>query len=298
MKITVIGESNIDIAVQKKDADGGKGCQPADIRFYHGGVARNIAHNLCLLGHDVCLMSVFGGDELASRLMDDCQAIGMDLSLSTVFAEEKSPIFLCINDLSGEQRTAFSDVKLNSRMDLPWLKARMDEINRSDMVVANTMLTSEALTYLIDNCEVPLYIDTVSAGRALRLVEAMKTTRKQGFKALKCNRTETEALTHTSDPVEAAKILNSKGISEVYITLGADGAIYGSANEVRHFPALPTDIVNVTGAGDAFLAGIVHANAIGQSGNSALTFALKSACHNIKSEAPVNPMLRLEVFND
>ena len=287
MKNTIIGESNIDIAVVPHGAFSATGCTPGSIAFHHGGVARNIAHNLCLLGHQVRLMSVFGGDDFAERLISDCEQIGMDLSLSTVFTEEKSPIFLCINDLDSEQRTAFSDVKLNSRMDLPWLKARMDEINRSDLVVANTMLTSEALAYLIDNCEVPLYIDTVSAGRALRLVEAMKTTRKHGFKALKCNRTETEALTHTSDPVEAAKILNAKGISEVYITLGSDGAIYGSANEVRHFPALPTNIVNVTGAGDAFLAGIVHANAIGQSDDDAVNVALAMAKANCETEAPV-----------
>ena len=260
-------------------------------------MARNIAHNLCLLGHDVRLMTVFGGDDFASDLIADCKEIGMDVSLSSRFGDERSPIFLCVNDDIGDIRSAFSDTEVNNRMDLPWVEGRMDEINRSDLVVANTMLTAEAIAYLIDNCTIPLYLDSVSAGRALRLVEAMKTARKQGFKALKCNRTETVALTGASDPAEAAKILNAKGISEVYVTLGADGVVFGSADDVRHFPALTASVVNATGAGDAFLAGVVHANAVGRFGKDAIVSGLKTANHNIRSEAPVNPMLRNSVFD-
>ena len=59
MKITVIGESNIDIAVSSLAEPNSKGCTPGAIAFHHGGVARNIAHNLCLLGHEVRLVSVF-----------------------------------------------------------------------------------------------------------------------------------------------------------------------------------------------------------------------------------------------
>ena len=79
MKITVIGEANIDIFVQPHYDDTAnvppKTCTPGHIRFHHGGVARNIAHNLCLLGHDVQLMTVFGDDEFAKRLIEDCKTL-------------------------------------------------------------------------------------------------------------------------------------------------------------------------------------------------------------------------------
>ena len=58
MKITVIGESNVDIAVLSLAESNTKGCTPGAIAFHHGGVASNIAHNLCLLGHEVRLVSV------------------------------------------------------------------------------------------------------------------------------------------------------------------------------------------------------------------------------------------------
>lgn len=297
MKITILGESNIDIAVMPHGAFNAKGCTPSSIAFHHGGVARNIAHNLCLLGHEVRLMSIFGGDDFADRLISDCKRIGMDLSLSTQFKDAKSPIFLSINDKTGDMRMAYSDVEINNRMDLEWVRAKMNDINCSDIVVANTLLTVEALSYLIGHCEVPLYIDSVSAGRALRLVEAMKLSEKKGFQALKCNLSETVALTGETDPYIASKKLNDKGIKEVYITMGSEGAIYALEGKWQHFPALPVEVVNVTGSGDAFFAGVIHANATRHFGKEAVTYGLKVAQHNIKNEAPVNPTLRISVFD-
>lgn len=296
MKITVIGESNIDIAVKPHAEANAKGCVPGNIAFHHGGVARNIAHNLCLLGYDVKLVSVFGGDDFAERMVADCKQIGMDLSLSDQFEDAKSPIFLSFNDDMGNMVSAVSDVSLNDRMDLGWLKDKMVAINTSDIVVADTLLSTEALSYLIDHCEAPLYIDTVSPGKALRFAEAMRISKKQTVFALKCNMAEAEQITGESTAVEASKILNDNGVSNVYLTLGSSGVVCCSEGVVTTYPALPTAIVNVTGSGDAFFAGVIHAHANGHFGKDAVAFGLKAAQHNIKNEAPVNPTLRVDVF--
>lgn len=302
MSITVIGEANIDICVRPSrdtsnvSTTSSQGCTPSHITLYHGGVARNIAHNLCLLGHEVRLMTVFGGDDFATNLIADCKKIGMDLSLSTQFKEAKSPIFLSFNDEKGEMQSAHSDIELNNRMDLDWLKSKMDGVNRSEIVVANTLLSAEALAHLIDHCDVPLYIDAVSPKRALRIAEALELSEKKAIFALKCNHTEAQFLTNISDPFEAAKALNFMGIKEVYLTLGEDGAIFSSASETMHFPALPAEVVNVTGSGDAFLAGVVHANRTGVYEEDAVKIGLKMAQINTESEAMVNPTLRVSVL--
>ena len=298
MKITVIGESNIDIAVVPQGELHQEGCAPGSIAFHHGGVARNIAHNLCLLGHEVRLMTVFGGDDLASRMIEDCRRIGMDLSLSKQFKEAKSPVFLSFNDEKGEMQSAVSDVTLNDRMDLEWLKAQMAEINRSDLVVADTLMSAEALAYLIDHCQVPFFVDTVSPSKALRFNKAMRLSEKRSVYALKCNHAEAAAITGKNDLEESVKILSNKGIKNVYLSIGSSGVIFGKAGVSTHFPALPTPVVNVTGSGDAFLAGIVHAHALGHVGEDAITIGLKVAQHNIKNEAPVNPTLRDSILDD
>ena len=298
MKITFIGESNIDIAVVPQSEPMKNGCTPSQIRFHHGGVARNIAHNLCLLGHEVNLMTVFGGDDFAKSLIEDCKSIGMNLSLSSQYKDERSPIFLSFNDESGNMKSAASDIALNDRLDLDWLTSKMDLVNQSDLVVTDTLLSADALSYLMDHCEAPVYIDTVSPGKAKRLSEVLKKSKHASVFALKCNLAEAVALTGKNDAIEAIKGLNSKGINHVYLTLGSDGAIHCSENVVTAYPALPEKVVNVTGSGDAFFAGIIHANTVGVYGKEAVVFGLKAAQHNIKSEAPVNPTLRLSVFDD
>ena len=296
MSIIVIGESNIDIAVKPYGNTRQGGCTPADIRFHHGGVARNIAHNLALLGHEVQLVSVFGSDDFAEQMMVECEQAGIDLSLSTQYENMKSPIFLSLNDEVGNMQSAVSDIELNGFLDLDWLMKRIDAINRAELVVADTLLSVEALSFLIDHCLVPLYFDTVSPNRALMLSEAMKKSWKKSIFALKSNLAEARAMTGITQPEEAAKSLASSGIKEVYLTMGENGVAFCSQKEYHYFPALEAEAVNVTGSGDAFFAGIIHAHAIGISGMESVSYGLKAACHNVKSEAPVNPTLRLSVF--
>lgn len=296
MRITVIGESNIDIAVVPQSAPSQSGCTPAKISFHHGGVARNIAHNLSLLRNQVQLVSVFGDDDFAQGMMAECQHLGIDLSLSTQFKGEKSPIFLSFNDETGNMKSAVSDVSLNDRMDLDWLKGKMDGINRSDCVVADTLLSTEALTYLIDYCEVPLFIDTVSPKKALRFAEAMKLSEKHSLFALKCNFPEAVAITGNNNVFESAKALNANGINQAYITCGEKGVIHCTNGTTTSHPALPAQIVNVTGSGDAFFAGVIHAHSISLD-EKAVMFGLKAAQNNLMSEAPVNPMLKVDMFS-
>lgn len=297
MSITVIGESNIDIAVRRHDTETQGGCTPADIQLHHGGVARNIAHNLCLLGHEVRLMSVFGDDSFAKSMMTECEDIGIDLLLSTQYENAKSPIFLSFNNEVGSMVSALSDIELNNCMDLDWIRNKIDDINRADRVVADTLLSAEALTFLIDHCLVPLYIDTVSPKRAMILSDAIKRSWKKSFFALKCNLAEAQSMTGTSEPIEAAKLMIAKGIKEVYLTMGEEGVCYCSKKGYRHYPAIEAEAVNVTGSGDAFFAGIIHAHATGHLAEDSVPFGLKAACHNVKSESPVNPTLCVHLFD-
>lgn len=288
MRITVIGESNIDIAVKQHGDSLQGGCTPAEISFHHGGVARNIAHNLSLLGLNVSLVTVFGGDGFASQMMKECQHLGIDLSLSTRFQNEKSPVFLSFNDKTGNMLSAVSDITLNRRMDLEWLKDKMNEINRSDLVVADTLLTAEALCHLIDFCEVPLYIDTVSPKRALVLAEALDGSRKKSFHALKCNESEAQSMTGEKNVTDSAKILNDNGIKEVFVTSGENGVLYSTEGNSEWFASLPAHVVDVVGAGDAFLSGIVYANALGINGLPSVTLGLKAAKSALESPEPCN----------
>jgi fructokinase len=57
---------------------------------------------------------------------------------------------------------------------------------------------------------------------------------------------------------EAARMLVSRGIKLVFITLGSEGAVYANASGVGRAAAYKADVVDTTGAGDCFTAGVVY----------------------------------------
>jgi len=71
-------------------------------------------------------------------------------------------------------------------------------------------------------------------------------------------REEAKLLASAEAPEEAARTLRAMGPEHVVIRLGAEGALaVGPSDEVMHAPALPVDVVEPVGAGDAFNAGFL-----------------------------------------
>lgn len=61
-----------------------------------------------------------------------------------------------------------------------------------------------------------------------------------------------------ADQSAAARALVDTGLAEVVVvSLGADGALLVTAQDSRHFPAIPVRSISGVGAGDAMVAGIV-----------------------------------------
>ena len=85
-----------------------------------------------------------------------------------------------------------------------------------------------------------------------------------------------------------ALALNGMGISHVYLTLGADGVVHGDQGQAMRHAALPAQVVNASGSGDAFFAGIIHANAMGRTGSEAVAFGLEMAKMTLEMENVVN----------
>lgn len=75
------------------------------------------------------------------------------------------------------------------------------------------------------------------------------------------------------DARKASKILMDKGAQNVIITLGSKGAIVATPNEERLIPCLKVDVVDTTGAGDAYNGGLVTALAEGLDIFEAAAFA-------------------------
>ena len=156
-----------------------------------------------------------------------------------------------------------------------WLASKLSKVGDVDVYVADANITVEALAYLIDHVDKPLYLDAVSGAKAPKIKEAMSRSIKKHFFSLKCNQ------------LESVFLEDMERVDRRFVSLGANGLDVVEGNAKHHFEALPCCVVNATGAGDALMAGIIHAGPEA-SVEEAARIGLLCAKNNIESLDTVN----------
>ena len=253
----VIGAANIDIGGTPYKPLIPGDSNPGVIKMSYGGVARNIAHNLTLLGVDVELITAAGDDTLGMEMLKKCESIGLDTSLSVVVPGGSSSVYLYINDESGEMDLALSHVDIVKQITPEYLESVSDVINSAVAVVADCNLTQESLLKLKEICKVPLYVDTVSVSHADKIKGHL-----DGIDTLKPNLLEAEFLTDMIieseyDCLEAARALIDQGVRRVFISMGPHGMIAADKDHAIMADRYPVTVKCTTGAGDSAMAAIV-----------------------------------------
>ena len=279
MRICVIGGANADITATTFHPFKPKDSNPGTIRLIPGGVARNIAHNLALLGDEVVFLTLFGGDTFGYFTADSCRKVKIDITLSDAAPVGTRSCFLSINDSDGEMVGGVSDMAAADGITPEWLASKLPKIEHIDAYVADANIPVASLAYLIDHADAPLFVDAVSSAKAPRIKEAMRQSKKKKIHSLKCNQLENELLR------------DLKGVSRRYVSVGEQGVDVIEKGRLRHYPALPCQVVNTTGAGDALMAGIVHAGPDASVETAAKT-GLRCAMITCESPDTVNSQLQ------
>ena len=277
-RITVIGGANVDIGGRPAAALALRDSNPGTVSQRYGGVGRNIAHNLCLLGQEVHLITALGGDLYGDGLRESCRALGMDLSMSLVLPDRRSSTYLYVTDESGDMHVGISDMEITRCLTPEVLEPHREAINASDAVIVDANLEAETLCWIGENLSVPLYADPVSTAKAPRLKALLPRLR-----ALKPNGLEALALTGEHDSLSAIRALQEQGVQRVFLSLGAHGMIAAEGEELVKLPCVKMPVVNTTGAGDAALAALVWADLHGGdleccARTALLVGAITSAC--------------------
>ena len=82
------------------------------------------------------------------------------------------------------------------------------------------------------------------------------------------------------------------GVNQVYITLGSDGVYCSDGVCHERYKAIPTRVINTTGAGDAFIAGVAHAQMCQTPFPECAQTGLKAAHATLLSLQTVNPEIK------
>ena len=276
-RVAVVGAANVDITASPLQSYRPCESNPSRVDIGFGGVGRNIAHNLRLLGNEVRFVTVFGSDAIAQTLLNDCRRLGMTIDPVIKLDHARSNYFICINDEHGEMQAGAADMELMAALTPALLDGEMHFLNSSDAVVADCNASAEALLHLARHCTVPLYVDGTSMAKATRLRPILNANRTAPL-IIKVNRAEAQALTGIDGSVkDMARALATTGATRAYITMGADGVCCHDSHETFTLPPKPAHMVNATGAGDAFMAATVAAELNGLTMRQAADCGLEAA---------------------
>lgn len=284
--IAVVGGMNVDICGRPLRRPVLRDSNPGKVSVRPGGVGRNIAHNLRLLGLEVRLLSAVGEDDHGALLLQSCAAHGIDTSLCLRAQGESSSTYLYITDERGDMQLAVADMDVTARISPAVIAARLDALNAARAVVLDANLEEETLAYLASHVTAPLYADPVSTTKAARMRGILPKLR-----CLKPNELEAEALTGERDPEKAARALLDAGVERVFLSMGAEGMLAAEGEHMLSLPCEQARVHNTTGAGDAVTAALCWAGVHGLDLERSLRFALKAGAITTESLESNNPAL-------
>lgn len=283
--VVAIGAIHYDTIAHAREPIRPETSTPARLSARPGGVATNVARALVRLGVPVHLVGTVGDDGAAQMLA--AQLSGEGLRLETVarkgFATGQ---YLALHDPSGALTAACVDDRVLSEAPDDLFdaiiaglasKAQADTIWFVDANLTETMLMRVA------DLAGPgrLVANAVSDAKARRLLPVLGR-----LDCLMLNRGEAAALTglaRDAAPEALADALSGTGLKRYILTCGADDVLVLDEGCLHPFSPPRTDIVDVTGAGDALMAGTIAAMARGFGLTQAVPCGLAAAALTLAS---------------
>lgn len=295
--VYVIGAVNMDLSGTPASALRVGDSNPGRIKLSPGGVGRNIAENLRLLGRKVSLITMMGEDTYGDVIREHCLNAGIDMQYSFTDPLGRTSAYLCINEQNGDLNVAVSDMAICDELTPSKLEPLLPVLNHGSMVIADANLPEETLSWIAKNVTVPIAADPVSVSKAPRIIPLLSK-----LTLIKPNIQEAELLTGMTiqgdmNLSRAADALHRLGVMRVYISLGERGVW---ADDVREggmlLPCAPGTIVNTTGCGDAFVAAAADAYLNGLDTMEAARRALAASAICAEDSAAVSTRLSQETI--
>lgn len=233
-----------------------------------GGVGRNIAEHLRLLGQEVELVTALGTGEFADLLQSDCNKKQIGLTYA-VRVPVPCSTYLAIHDEEGDMVLALNDMEALNLLPEDALRNALTSLSASCQAgVVDANLPPRLMQVLAEHAAFPLVADPVSVEKCHKLLPILPR-----LAAIKPNIYEARALTGRQEAADCAAVLLERGVKRVFISLGKDGLFWADAQGSGCLPAPKIPPVDLTGAGDSLCAALTLALSRGLSTLDSAIFA-------------------------
>ena len=239
-----------------------------------GGVARNIAHQLALLGLPVQLISVFGNDGEGDWLKTICGYVNIQLD-AAITNQSLTGKYTGILNYDG---SLFTALLTNTSLDTitpQHLQQHETLLSTAFCIVADANIHPDNVAWLAHFCfkkHIPFIIEPVSVPPAQKFAKM----NLQGVHLVTPNEDELPAMCSNGGKTieENAQEILDRGVEKIWLHRGKKGSMLFTKNANYTLPAPEVnDIRDVTGAGDGSLSGWIMAKYLGMDDEESLKVA-------------------------
>lgn len=276
-KLAVLGNINIDFVIEADRLPlPGENVVGRSLRFVPGGKAANQAVTAARLGAQVSIIGRVGRDAFGPALVDNFEREGINTDHVT---RDEEAITGCafVTILPGGENSILTVLGANDACGPEMVEAAASVIERADQLLVQLSIPAPAVDRAIQiavDRGVPVQLDPTPIGRALpRLWHRSYRVIPNASEASVLAKIE---VTDPASAAEAARKLRRRGVKVPVIKLGATGCVVLDDRGPRLIEGYPVEVVDTTGAGDAFAAGLAVRSAEGAPIDEALAFA--NAC--------------------
>jgi pseudouridine kinase len=300
--VLVIGAAGVDIVGRLRGDLHSGTSNPAQIRSSFGGVARNVAENIARLGQTVELITAIGNDPTGEQILEQLTAAGVGTTAILHDKEHRTGSYLAVVNARGELQLALDDMRAISALTAEYLHAQAALFKQASLLFLDTNLSKETLRAafsLARRYRLPVCADPTSTPLASRLIPHIArlhlVTPNLAEASILCGQTY---LPRPRQAIEAAKCLVSQGVRIAIVTLAQFGVCYATSETSGHIPAIRTDIVDPTGAGDALSGAVIFALLNEITLDDAVRLGVAAASYTMRHRGSVVPHLTLEKLYD
>jgi ribokinase len=230
-----------------------------------GGSAANTIVGLARLGCKVGFIGKVADDREGKMLVDDFRRESVDINGIIHSKNGRSGTAMDFVDKKGE-RALYVDPGVNDTIELDEISMayafQTRFLHLTSFVGENSFQTQKNLVGALSE-KVKLSFDPgeLYARKGIKMLEPLVSRTY----VLMPNKCELELLTGEDDYRKGAQVLLEKGVKIVAVKLGSKGCYVTNGKETHLVEAFKVNVVDTTGAGDAFCAGFLYGSISGKS---------------------------------
>jgi ribokinase len=244
-------------------------------RVDHGGKGSNQAVGCARLGARVSFVAKIGKDAFAEMALGLYREEGIDADHVTQTADAPTGVGFIIVEATSGHNCITIDPGANELLTAADV-SQCEAFDTSAVVLTQLEIPVEAAEAALVRGRAHGAVTILNPAP----VRPLPPSVLQMVDVLTPNETEARVLTGRgpeapAEPEDIARDLIRSGVKQVAMTLGEKGALIVRASYSKHIPAIRVPaVVDTTGAGDAFSAGLAMALACGASLDAATQFAV------------------------